>query len=253
MDPFQQQPPPVGELASTLAATNQAVNATTGINIATSDPAASTRVTPAPAVDGTSAEGAIGVNSSDSPLSDSSEERVRYSQWDDLGMSYTGSANLKHRAIPTFSFQGAISRPRTTSSSSSARAPTPCLSTAALQDGSYQPGRAYHTTHEDRYDMAGARAAWGIEGLWGSHQDRARETLLQELFPDVGQNYVDWDFTSGNSFEAFMLKRQEMERDERPSLWRTNGSWEVTSDRETPSMGMIHMAHYGSLPPSGNS
>ena len=82
MDPFQQQPPPVGELASTLAATNQAVNATTGINIATSDPAASTRVTPAPAVDGTSAEGAIGVNSSDSPLSDSSEERVRYSHWD---------------------------------------------------------------------------------------------------------------------------------------------------------------------------
>ena len=53
MDPFQQQPPPVGELASTLAATNQAVNATTGINIATSDPAASTRITPAPAGDGT--------------------------------------------------------------------------------------------------------------------------------------------------------------------------------------------------------
>ena len=144
MDPFQQQPPLVGELASTLVATNQAVNATAGINIATSDPAASTRVTPAPAVDGTSAEGAIGVNSSDSPLSDSSEERVRYSQWDDLGMSYSGSLNLKHRAIPTFSFKGAISRPRTTSSSSSAGATTPCLSTAALQDGSYQPGRAYH-------------------------------------------------------------------------------------------------------------
>ena len=97
--------------------------------------------------------------------------------------------------------------------------------------------------------MAGARAAWGIEGLWGSHQDQARETLLQELFPDVGQAYVDWDLTSGNAFEAFMLKRQEIERDERPSLWRTNGTWEVTSDRETPSMGMIHMAHYGSLPP----
>ena len=24
----------------------------------------------------------------------------------------------------------------------------PCLSSAALQDGSYQPGRAYHSTHE---------------------------------------------------------------------------------------------------------
>ena len=172
MDPFQQQPPPVGELASTLTPINQVVNATTGINIATSDPAASTRITPAPAGDGTLAEGAIVVNSSDSPLSDSSEERVRYSQWDDLGMSYGGSSNLMHRAIPTFSFQGAITRPRTTSSSSSARAPTPCLSTAALQDGSYQPGRAYHTTHEDRFSLAGARAAWGIEGLWGSHQDQ---------------------------------------------------------------------------------
>ena len=192
MDPFQQQPPPVGELASTLAATNQVVNAATGINIATSDQAASTRITPAPAGNGTSAEGVIVVNSSsDSPLSDSSEERVRYSHWDYLGMSYSGSLNLKHRAIPTFSFKGAISRPRTTSSSSSAGATTPCLSTAALQDGSYQPGRAYHTTHEDRYDMAGARAAWGIEGLWGSHQDQSREALLQKLFPDVGQAYVD--------------------------------------------------------------
>jgi phosphoglucomutase len=76
LDPFQQQPPPVGELASTLAPTNQVVNAITGINIATSDPAASTRITPAPAGDDTLADGAIVVNSSDSPLSDSSEERV---------------------------------------------------------------------------------------------------------------------------------------------------------------------------------
>ena len=57
-----------------LAPINQVVNATTGINIATSDPAASTRITPAPAGDGTLAEGTIVVNSSDSPLSDS--------QWD---------------------------------------------------------------------------------------------------------------------------------------------------------------------------
>ena len=101
-------------------------------------------------------------------------------------MSYDGSFNLMYRAIPTFSFQGTISRPRATS----------CLSTAALQDGSYQPGRAYHTTHEDKFDLAGARAAWGIEGLWGSHQDQAREIILQELFPDVGQTYVDWDLVA---------------------------------------------------------
>ena len=65
----------------------------------------------------------------------------------------------------------------------------------------------------------------------------------------MGQTYVDWDLTSGNAFEAFMFKRQEVEPDERPALWRTNGAWEVTSGRETPSMGMIHMAHYGPLPP----
>ena len=37
----------------------------------------------------------------------------------------------------------------------------------------------------------GYRKTLGIEGLWG-------------------QFYVDWDLTSGNAFEAFMLKRQEM-------------------------------------------
>ena len=46
--------------------------------------------------------------------------------------------------IPNFSFKGTVTRPRSSSSSFSSR---PCLSSAALQDGSYQPGRAYHTTH----------------------------------------------------------------------------------------------------------
>ena len=69
----------------------------------------------------------------------------------------------------------------------------------------------------------------------------------------MGQTYVDWDLTSGNAFEAFMFKRQEVEPDERPALWRTNGAWEVTSDKETPSMGMIHMAIMTLFPPSGTS
>ena len=186
MDPFQLQPSPAGELASTLAPANQVVNANNGTNIATSDLADSTRTTPAPAGNGTLAEIAIVVNNSDSPLSESSDEAVRYSQWDDLGMSYYGSFNLMHWVVPSFSFKGAISRPRATSSSSSAWAPTPCLSTAALKDGSYQLGRAYHTTHEDRYDLAGAPA----------RQDKARKNILQELFPDLGESYVDCDFTS---------------------------------------------------------
>ena len=61
---------------------NQVVNANNGTNIATSDPAASTRITPAPAGDGTLAEGAIVVNSSDSPLSDSSAaDSVWVGEW----------------------------------------------------------------------------------------------------------------------------------------------------------------------------
>ena len=186
-----------------------------------------TRITPAPAGDGALAESAIVVNNSDSPLSESSEEAVRYSQWDNLGMSYDGSFNLTHRAVPSFSFKGAISRPRSTSSSSSARATTPCLSIAALQDGSYQPSRAYHTTHVDRYDLAGARG----------------------LFPDLAESYVDWDFVSGSSFEAFMTQRQDAMPDERPALWCIDGAWQDRTTRETPSLAMIHMTHYGPLPP----
>ncbi len=44
---------------------------------------------------------------------------------------------------------------------------------------SYQPGRAYHTTHVDQLDFAAARAAWGIEGRWGA---------LFDLFPDLGES-----------------------------------------------------------------
>ena len=71
----------------------------------------------------------------------------------------------------------------------------PCLSSAALQDGSYQSGRACHKTHEDRRNFAAARAAWGIEGRWGALQLAARQGTLFELFPDLGESsYENWDF-----------------------------------------------------------
>ena len=72
-------------------------------------------------------------------------------------------------------------------------------------------------------------------------QDKARENILEELFPDVAESYVNWDLTYGNALEAFMSKRQEVAPAERPALWRVNGPWEDTSNRETPSMGMIHI------------
>jgi hypothetical protein len=102
---------------------------------------------------------AIDVNGDDSPLSSASPEVVRLPRWDDLERSYTLNCNLVHQFIPNFSFKGTVTKPRSSSSLSSSRVTIPCLSSAALQDGSYQPGRAYNTTHEDRCDFAAARAA----------------------------------------------------------------------------------------------
>ena len=68
-----------------------------------------------------------------------------------------------------------------------------------LQDGSYQPGRAYHTTHVDRLNFAAARAAWGIEGRWGPLQLEARHGTLSDLFPDLdASTYENWDLQQGD-------------------------------------------------------
>jgi hypothetical protein len=53
-----------------------------------------------------------------------------------------------HKFIPSFDLKVTGTKPRSSSSSSSSRVMLPCLSSAALQDDSYQPGRAYHSTHE---------------------------------------------------------------------------------------------------------
>ena len=88
---------------------------------------------------------AIEVDGDDSPLSSASPEVVRLPLWDDLGRSYNLNCHLLHKFIPSFDLKGTGTKPR---SSSSSRVMLPCLSRAALQDGSYQPGRAYHSTHE---------------------------------------------------------------------------------------------------------
>ena len=77
-----------------------------------------------------------------------------------------------HKFIPDFNLEGTVTKPRLSSSSSSSRVLIPCLSSAALQDDSYQPGRAYHSTHEDRHDFE----------------------ILSDLFPDLGESsYENWD------------------------------------------------------------
>ena len=158
---------------------------------------------------------AIEVGGDDSPLSSASPEVVRLPKWGDLGRSYTLNHNLVHKFIPNFSFKGTVTRPRSSSSSSSSRVTIPCLSSAALQDGSYRPGRAYHTTHGDRLDFAAARAAWGIEGRWGALQLAVRHGTLSDLFPDLGEStYENWDLQQGNVLQAFMDQRVRAAPDE---------------------------------------
>ena len=130
----------------------------------------------------------------DGELSPASPEIVQRPRWDDLGKSYNLNHNLMHKFIPSFSFKATVTKPRSYSSSSS-RVVIPCLSSAALQDGWYQPGRAYDSTHEDRRDFRAARALWGIGGRWSLQQLAAREDILQELFPDLGESsYDNWDY-----------------------------------------------------------
>jgi hypothetical protein len=181
----------------------------------------------APACNGATGIVDTEVGGDDSPLSSASPEVVRLPQWDDLGRSYTLDSNLMHKFIPNFSFKGTVTRPRSSSSSSSSRVTIPCLSSAALQDGSYQPGRAYHTTHGDRLNFAAARAAWGIEGRWGALQLAARQGTLSELFPDLGESsYENWDFKQADVLMAFLNQRMLAEPDETRHIWKLDGPLE---------------------------
>ena len=58
----------------------------------------------------------IEVGGDDSPLSSASPEVVRLPRWDDLGRSHALNSNLVHKFIPSFSFKGTVTRPRSSSS-----------------------------------------------------------------------------------------------------------------------------------------
>ena len=121
------------------------------------------RSTSAPGGNDATEEVADDADGDESSLSPASPEITQRPRWDDLGKSYGLNHNLMHKSIPSFSFKATVAKPRSSSSSSS-RVVIPCLSSAALQDGSYQPGFAYHSTHDDRHDFRAVRALWGIEG-----------------------------------------------------------------------------------------
>ena len=154
-----------------------------------------------------------------------------------------------HKSIPSFSFKVTVTKPRSSSSSSS-RVVIPCLSSAALQDGSYQPGRAYHSTHDDRRDFRAARALWGIEGRWSLQQLAAREAIHQELFPDLGESsYENWDYQQHDALQAFMDQRQLAAPSEPRHIWKLDGPLEDAPVDETPTSVLLHMARADRLPP----
>jgi len=159
MDPTSSFFDSINQAASSRSPSAQDVLSNASTIIAPSEPVASQRTTSAPSElaapeSAMSApadnEVAVEVDGDDLPLSSASPEVVRLPRWDDLGRSYTLNHNLVHKFITNFSFKGTVTRPTSSSSSSISRVTIPCLSSAALQDGSYRPGRAYHTTHGDR-------------------------------------------------------------------------------------------------------
>jgi hypothetical protein len=144
-----------------------------------------------------------------------------------------------HGRVLSYELRGTMTKSRSSSSASRA-VQIPALSKAALQDGTYQPGGAYHTTHEARLDHAGARAAWNITGLWGVSLLNSREKLLAELFLDLNQEYNDWHLTSNDPLESpetlaqiqtERIRLAEWERDQLQEQLQL-AEWTLTRERD---------------------
>ena len=108
----------------------------------------------------------------------------------------------------------------------------------------------HHSTHDDRRDFRAARALWGIEGRWSLQQLSAREEILQELFPDLGESsYENWDYQQNDALQAFMDQRQLAAPTEPRHIWKLDGPLEDAPVDEIPTSALLHMAHAGPLPP----
>jgi hypothetical protein len=133
--------------------------------------------------------------------------------------------DLMQKFIPSLSLKGTVTKPKSSSFSSSAQVVIPHLLSAALQDGAYQHGQAYHSTHEDRRD-----AAWGIQ------QPGARHEILSDLFPDLGESsYADWDFQQSDVLLTFMNQRMLAAPEETRHIWKLDGPLKTAPHDETPS------------------
>ena len=135
MDPLSSSLDSINQAASSRSPSAQDVLAHASTTIAPSEQVASQRATSAPselaapesAMSTPTGNGAtdmvdIEVGGDDSSLSSASPEVVRLPRWDDLGRSYALNHNLVHMFIPSFSFKGTVTRPRSSSPGSRYRA-----------------------------------------------------------------------------------------------------------------------------------
>ena len=105
----------------------------------------------------------------------------------------------------------------------------------------YQPGRAYHSTHEHRRE--------GIEGRCGISQPGHRHEILSDLFPDLGEpSYEDWDYQQSDVLLA-LIKQRMLRPEETRHICKLDGPLETAPYDETPSMALLHMVHVSVLPP----
>ena len=77
----------------------------------------------------------------------------------------------------------------------------------------------------------------------------AREEILRELFPDLGESsYDNWDYQQHDALLAFMNQHMLAAPSEPRHIWKLDGFLEDAPADETLSMAWLHMAHAGPLP-----
>ena len=195
------------------------------------------RTTSAHAGNDATDEVAINADGEESSMSSASPEIVQRPRWDDQGKSYDLNHNLMHKSTPSFSLKATVNKPRSSSSSSSSRVVISCLLSAALQNGSYQPGRTYHSSAR----LPSGASVMGDRGTM--------EPAAIGLFPDLGESsYNNWDYQHHEALLAFMNQRMLAAPTEPRHIWKLDSTLEDAPTDETPCMALLHIAHAGPLP-----
>ena len=193
------------------------------------------RITSAPAGNGATDEVAIDADGEDSSLSPASPEIVRLPRWDDLGQSYNLNHNLMHKFFPRFSFKATVTKPRSSSSSSSATVPVErCAPEWFVSTRSRLP---FHSRGPARLPSGAS-----VMGDRGTMEPAAIGR------PDES-SYDNWDYQQHETLLAFMNQCMLAAPTEPRHIWKLDGTLKDAPADETPTMALLYMAHVGPLPP----